>query len=79
MNILENRNIYIVIEVFVYTMVKYKQTEDRSVVELNKSFYVSLPLLWSRYHKIKKGSKLLLNVYVDRIVIRTKTRRHKEK
>ena len=41
----------------------------RKLMHIGNSFVVSLPVIWIKANKVKKGSEVMVEVYEDRVVI----------
>jgi len=41
----------------------------RKLMQIGNSFMVSLPVIWIKANKVKKGSVVMVEVYEDRVVI----------
>ena len=41
----------------------------RKLMQIGNSFMVSLPVIWIKANKVRKGSVVMVEVYEDRVVI----------
>ena len=49
--------------------------KERKVIQINKSFYISIPPKWCRAYGIRKNSLLLMKAEKDKIIISRKEKK----